>query len=60
MSVKVLIIKEKQYTIIDSRATVSFITPKLMKGLGVKPKGKQRLYLIIITNREPTKGIDNR
>ena len=60
MSVEVYIIKERQYTIIDSRAIVSFITPKLIKGLRVKPKSKQRLYLIIIANREPIKGTDNR
>ena len=60
MSVEVFIIKEKQYAIIDLGATVSFMTLNLMKGLGVKPKSKQRLYLITIANREPIKGIDNR
>ena len=59
MSVEVLIIKEKQYAMIDLGATVSFITLNLMKGLGVKPESKQRLYLITIANREPTKGTDN-
>jgi len=59
LSIEVLIIKEKQYTIIDLGAIVSFIMLNLIKGLRVKPKSKQRLYLITIANREPIKGTDN-